>query len=260
MTTTFEAGLRGRVRDDLAWNLGVFRSDNRDDLLFVADDSSGFGYFRNFGRTRRQGVEAGLNAVVARGFSVGGNLMLLDATYRSAETVGGSGNSSNDAARAGFPGTEGNIDIEPGNRIPGLPRQVLKLNAAYQPSAQWRIGLDMLASAGANLRGNENGEHAPDGRFYTGAGRSAGYAVFNLGVQYRPRPGLQFFAQVVNLFDRRYATGGQLGAAGFTANGSYLARGLPQNANGDYPVGRASLLAPGAPRAAWIGVRYTFGA
>jgi outer membrane receptor protein involved in Fe transport len=260
VTTTFEAGLRGRVREDLAWNLGVFRSDNRDDLLFVADDSSGFGYFRNFGRTRRQGIEAGVDARVARGFTVGGNLMLLDATYRSAETVGGSGNSSNDAARAGFPGTEGTIDIEPGNRIPGLPRQVLKLNAAYQPSAQWRIGLDMLASAGANLRGNENGEHAPDGRFYTGAGRSAGYAVFNLGVQYRPRPGLQFFAQVVNLFDRRYATGGQLGAAGFTANGSYLARGLPQNANGDYPVGRASLLAPGAPRAAWIGVRYTFGA
>jgi outer membrane receptor protein involved in Fe transport len=260
VTTTFEAGLRGRVRDDLVWNLGVFRSDNRDDLLFVADDSSGFGYFRNFGRTRRQGVEAGLDAVVARGFSVGGNLMLLDATYRSAETVGGSGNSSNDAARAGFPGTEGNIDIEPGNRIPGLPRQVLKLNAAYQPNAQWRIGLDMLASAGANLRGNENGEHASDGRFYTGEGRSAGYAVFNLGVRYRPRPGLQFFAQVVNLFDRRYATGGQLGAAGFATNGGYLARGLPQNANGDYPVGRASLLAPGAPRAAWIGVRYTFGA
>jgi outer membrane receptor protein involved in Fe transport len=141
-----------------------------------------------------------------------------------------------------------------------LPRQVLKLNAAYQPNAQWRIGLDMLASAGANLRGNENGEHASDGRFYTGEGRSAGYAVFNLGVRYRPRPGLQFFAQVVNLFDRRYATGGQLGAAGFATNGGYLARGLPQNANGDYPVGRASLLAPGAPRAAWIGVRYTFGA
>ncbi|SEB23466.1 TonB-dependent receptor [Variovorax sp. YR216] len=259
VTTTFEAGLRGVVQPDIAWNLGVFRSDNRDDLLFVADDSSGFGYFRNFGKTRRQGLELGLSAKPARGLTVGGNFMLLDATYRSAETLGGSGNSSNDQALAGFPGTDGNIRIRPGDRIPMLPSQVLKLFADYEPDAQWRIGLDMLASSGANLRGNENGLHVPDGVYYTGPGRSAGYAVFNLGVDYKPRSDLKFFVQIANLFNTRYTTGGQLGANGFTASGSYIARGLPQNANGDYPVSRASLMSPGAPRAAWVGLRYTFG-
>ncbi|WP_083745637.1 TonB-dependent receptor [Variovorax sp. KK3] len=259
VTTTFEAGLRGVAPPGLAWNAGVFRSDNKDDLLFVADDSSGFGYFKNFGKTRRQGIELGLQATPAEGLSVGGNLMLLDATYRTAETVGGSGNNSNDQAAAGFPGTEGNIQIRPGDRIPMLPRQVLKLYADYAPSAQWRIGLDMLASSGANLRGNENGRHVPDGLFYTGPGRTAGYAVVNLGVDYKPRPGLKFFVQVANLFNRKYATGGQLGTNGFTANGAYIARGLPQNANGDFPVSRASLVSPGAPRAVWVGMRYTFG-
>lgn len=259
VTTTFEAGLRGVVRQNLAWNLGLFRSDNRDDLLFVADDSSGFGYFRNFGKTRRQGIEMGLNAKPFDGLTVGGNLMLLDATYRSAETVGGSGNSSNDQALAGFPGTEGNIRIHPGDRIPMLPRRVLKLHADYAPNAQWRIGLDMLASSGTSLRGNENGLHAADGVYYTGPGRSAGYAVFNLGVDYKPRPGLKFFVQIANLFGRKYTTGGQLGTNGFTASGAYVARGLPQNSAGDYPVSRASLMSPGAPRAAWVGVRYTFG-
>ena len=73
----------------MLWNLGVFRSDNRDDLLFVADNASGFGYFKNFGKTRRQGMEMGLSARVARGWTFGGNLSLLDATYRSAETVNG---------------------------------------------------------------------------------------------------------------------------------------------------------------------------
>lgn len=259
VTTTVEAGVRGVVGQSANWNLGVFRSDNRDDLLFVADDSSGFGYFKNFGKTRRQGIEMGLNARPADGLTVGGNLMLLDATYRSAETVGGSGNSSNDQAQAGFPGVEGNIRIRSGDRIPMLPRQVLKLYADYAPNAQWRIGLDMLASSGASLRGNENGLHAADGLYYTGPGRSAGYAVFNLGVDYKPRPGLKFFVQIANLFGRRYTTGGQLGTNGFTANGAYLARGLPQNSAGDFPVARASLMSPGAPRAAWVGVRYTFG-
>jgi outer membrane receptor protein involved in Fe transport len=260
VTTTYEAGLRGVVQPNTTWNFGVFRSDNRDDLLFVADDSSGFGYFKNFGKTRRQGVELGLNTQPSGGLSLGGNFMLLDATYRSVETVGGSGNSSNDQALAGFPGTTGNIQIRPGDRIPMLPRQVLKLSADLEPNAQWRVGLDMVASSGANLRGNENGLHMPDGVYYTGPGRTSGYAVFNLGIDYKPRPGLKFFVQVANLFDRKYATGGQLGTDAFTASGAFIARGLPRNANGDFPVSRASLVSPGAPRAAWLGVRYTFGA
>ncbi|MEJ8850699.1 TonB-dependent receptor [Variovorax rhizosphaerae] len=259
VTTTFEAGLRGIVSQKVAWNFGVFRSDNKDDLLFVSDDSSGFGYFKNFGKTRRQGIEMGLSAKAMNGLTLGGNLMLLDATYRSEEVVGGSGNSTNDQALAGFPGTEGTIAIRSGDRIPMLPRQVLKLYADYEPTAQWRIGMDMVASSGANLRGNENGLHTPDGVYYTGPGKSAGYAVFNLGVDYKPRPGLKFFVQVSNLFNRKYTTGGQLGANGFTNAGTYIARGLPQNANGDYPVSQGSLMSPGSPRAAWVGVRYTFG-
>jgi outer membrane receptor protein involved in Fe transport len=78
-------------------------------------------------------------------------------------------------------------------------------------------------------------------------------------VDYKPRPGLKIFVQVMNLFDRKYTTGGQLGTNGFTANGSYIARALPANANGDFPVSRATLYSPGAPRMAWIGLRYTFG-
>ena len=35
----------------------VFRADNRDDILFVLSEQTGFGYFRNFGETRRKGIE-----------------------------------------------------------------------------------------------------------------------------------------------------------------------------------------------------------
>ncbi len=259
VTTSVEAGARGVVNGWLSWNAGLFRADNRDDLLFVADNTSGFGYFRNFGRTRRQGMELGLSAQPAAHWSVGASLTLLDATYRSAEVIDGSSNSSNDAAAAGFPGTEGRIEIRPGDRIPLLPRRVLKLRADVDLAANWSVGADMTASSGANARGNENGQHVPDGVYYTGAGRSAGYAVLNLNVDYKPSPRLKLFVQVGNLLDRRYSSGAQLGANGFDANGHFGARAFPADANGDYPVRRATFLAPGAPRAVWVGLRHAFG-
>jgi outer membrane receptor protein involved in Fe transport len=261
VTTTLEAGLRGSLKatpvGEVSWNFGVFRAVNRDDLLFVSDNASGYGYFKNFGQTRRQGLEAGLTVKPGAALSVGGNLTLLDATYRSAEVVGGAGNSSNSAALAGFPGTEGTINIRPGDRIPLLPRAQLKLFAEWDVNAQWQLNGDLNAATGAPARGNENGQHQQDGLTYTGPGRSAGYAVLNLGVEWRPTPRWRVFAQVNNLFDTRYSNAAQLGANGFDAQGHYIARPLPPNANGDYPLVRGTFLAPGAPRTGWVGLRVT---
>lgn len=68
---------------------------------------------------------------------------------------------------------------------------------------------------------------------------------------------LQLIAQVNNLFDRKYATGAQLGPAGFTENGTFLARPLPA-VNGEFPVRQTTFLAAGAPLRAWIGARVRF--
>lgn len=258
ITTTFELGARGVVAGRFSWNFGVFRSDNRDDLLFVSDNASGLGYFKNFGKTRRQGIEMGLNARPSKDLTVGVNLTLLDATYRTAEVIDGSSNSSNAGAAAGFPGTGGTLQISPGDRIPLLPRRIMKLFADWDIAAQWRVGADLLASSGANARGNENGQDQPDGIYYTGPGRSAGYAVLNLDADYRPTRSVKVFLHVDNALNRQYATAAQLGANGFAANGNFIARQFPQNAQGDYPVSSGTFLAPGAPRTAWVGVRYTF--
>src|SRR6185369_11059143 len=51
VTRTIEAGVRGSTGPAFSWNLGVFSANNRKDIMFVADDTSGFGYFRNFGKT-----------------------------------------------------------------------------------------------------------------------------------------------------------------------------------------------------------------
>jgi outer membrane receptor protein involved in Fe transport len=68
---------------------------------------------------------------------------------------------------------------------------------------------------------------------------------------------VQLFGQINNLFDQRYYTGGQLGPAGFTLEGNYVARPFPA-VDGEFPVRNSTFYAPGAPRGLWGGLRFRF--
>lgn len=254
VTRTYEAGVRGMLAEQFKWNLGVFRGDNRNDILFVADDTSGFGYFRNFGRTRRQGVELGATGRLGAS-TFGANYTLLDATYRSEEKLQGTGNSTNDAG----PGFEGAIDIQPGNRIPLIPRQLFKAFAEWQVLPQLSANADFMAVSGSYARGNENNRHEPDGMFYLGRGRSGGYGVVNFGLEWRPVESVTVFAQVNNLLDHRYHTAAQLGSTGFDGAGNFVARPFAAPiVDGERPITGSTFFSPGAPRAWWFGLRYAF--
>ncbi len=262
LTRTMEAGVRGSSggRDGLRWNLGLFRANNKDDILFVADDTSGFGYFKNFGKTRRQGLEAGFSwPLHSAGGTVGAQYTYLDATFRSSEELGGTGNSSNEEAQAGFPGLEGTIDIKPGHRIPLVPRHLLKLYGELRVAENLTVGADVIAIARSFARGNENNAHTADGTYYLGAGHAAGYAVLNLNAEWRAAKGLTLFVLVNNATDKRYHTAAQLGATAFDANGNFQARPFAANANGDRPLVGSTFYAPGAPRSFFAGLRYRFG-
>lgn len=251
---TVEAGANLTL-GPVAVRLGAFRTVNRNDILFVADDTSGFGYFRNFGRTRRQGIDADLSGK-AGPFRLSAHYTYLDATYRSPEEVGGSGNSSNNAPAPGF---EGEIDIEKGDRIPLIPRHLFKAAVGWDPVERVSLNLDMTAVSGMLARGNENGEHEPDGVYYLGPGRTKGYAVFNAGVEVRPFTALTLFAQVSNLFDKHYATGAQLGVTGFDAAGNFVARPFAGPViDGERPMMSSTFYAPGAPRSVQVGARLRF--
>jgi outer membrane receptor protein involved in Fe transport len=253
VTRTWEAGVRGGAGRDTRWHAGVFRAANTDDILFVADDSAGFGYFRNFGKTRRQGLELGVDGALTGAFGAvaySASYTWLDATFRSAELVNGAANSSQDA--------DGNIAIRPGDRLPLIPSHILKANLDWQVTRAWRLGLGLQAVSAATARGNENGRHQADGTYFLGSGKSAGYTVFDFDTRYRVTPRLTVSAHIGNLFDRRYATAAQLGATAFTANGAFLAR--PFAAQGDNATLVSSTFhAPGAPRMIRVGLRYEFG-
>lgn len=255
-TRTFEAGVRGAGENRLRWSAGWFHAANRDDILFVASEQTGFGHFKNFQKTRRRGLELDAALRVKRA-TLGGGYTFLDATFQSEEEVNGTGNSSNEEAQDGTPGTEGTIEIEPGNRMPLTPRHMAKAWVDLQVTAKFVLNAGVVGVSSSLARGNENGRHQPDGRYYLGQGSSPGYAVVNLGGRYDLHRRLHLFAQVNNLFDRRFYTGAQLGVSGFTAAAGFIARPFPA-INGEFPLQGVTFLAPGAPRAAWVGLGVRF--
>ncbi|MEP6960591.1 MAG: TonB-dependent receptor [Acidobacteriota bacterium] len=253
---TWEAGYRGGVEGRMNWSAGWYRGENRNDILFVASPQTGFGYFKNFGKTRRQGLEADFDTHYKR-VSFGVGYTFLDATFQSPEEINGTGNSTNADALAGRKGLESVIDIAPGNRVPLVPQHMGKAFADIQATRKFSFSLNMMAFGTSYARGNENNQHVADGVYYLGPGKSGGYAVLNLGARYQLMKRLQLFGQMNNVLDRRYYSAAQLGPTGFTANGNFIAR--PFTAiNGLFPVQQGTFFAPGAPRTVWGGVRIQF--
>jgi outer membrane receptor protein involved in Fe transport len=257
VTRTVEAGVRsGQSESRLNWSAGWFRATNYNDLLFVTSDVTGNGYFKNFGRTLRQGAEAHLSGRVDR-VTLGGNYTFLSATYQSAESVDGSSNSTNDAALAGSPGMDGVIRIQPGDRIPLMPQHMFKAFADAQITRKLSADLDFVAVSSSYARGNENNQSRPDGIYYLGQGTSPGYGVVNLGARYQVQKRVQLFVQINNLLNHRYYTAAQLGPTGFTNQGTFIARPLPA-VDGNYPLVHDTFYAPGAPLGVWGGMRFRF--
>ena len=103
VTKTFESGARGTYGRDLKWSAGWFFAQNYDDLLFVSSAQTGFGYFLNFGKTRRDGFELSLSRTVhsnkLRTLTMGGNYTFQNGTFQSPQTVTGGANSFSDGGK-----------------------------------------------------------------------------------------------------------------------------------------------------------------
>lgn len=246
VSRTLEMGVRGTLAQGLRWNASVFRSANQDDLLFISNGLAA-GYFSNFGRTLRQGVELGASQQ-SGALTWSASYSYLRATFESSACIVAEANSTAETSAACT--GEDEIEVRPGDRLPGLPAHTLKLGLDLQATPTWSVGTQMRAQSGQYLRGNENNAHQGDGADFQGSGRVPGFAVFDLTTRWKPSPGWELFAKVTNLFDRRYATGGLLGENAFDASGAL-------QAPADWR--QEQFVAPGAPRAAWIGLRVQFG-
>jgi outer membrane receptor protein involved in Fe transport len=257
---TFEFGVRGNPDGRYRWSAGYFHTINYDDLLFVASQQTGFGYFQNFGKTRRLGVEASALAHL-RKIDAGVEYTFLQATYQSTQVIGSGSNSSNTNALAGEKGVTdgGNITIVPGDQIPQVPQNMFKVYGDYNPLKKLEISVDLQAIGSSYVKGNENNLYQPDGQYYLGMGKVPAYAVVNLGARYTINPHFELFAELNNLFNQKYYTTGQLSDSPYNDSGAFIAREFTPYPSGDYPVRNTTFVSPGAPFTIFGGLKVSFG-
>lgn len=306
--TSGEIGLRQRLSARWDWNLSFFRTDLRNDIYFVGV-GDGRSYFDTIDKTRRQGMELGLNGSLGP-LDLKLSYSFTDATFQSRFYTLSPHNSTADFDQnSGFVGdtqvigqdvlptpnaslnrgygTFHMIRIDPGARLPGVPAHALNAHVNYRLSPAWKIGLGMVVRSLAYLRGNENNLHRPAGsdqevgRYFCGqagscdadgfsqlpvrvgrpfetSGKVPGFAIFNLDTSIEVGRGLSVFAQVTNLFDRRYFSAGRLGVNPFSpsVNGAIGPSGWNYNSS---EWQNTSLVAPGAPRGVFVGLSWALG-
>lgn len=234
VSKTFEGGVRGKLASNLGYSASLYRTQNTDDIQFIASSSTGAGYFDNVGKTRRVGGDFGLDGAFGK-FRWFAGYSYVKATYESEFDLVNEVNNS-------AVGDE--IHVSKGDNIPGIPRHQFKFRGEWEALPQWTLGTNIVAFSDQYAHGNENNDDHGEGA------KVGGYTVVNLDTRYRfADSGWQLFAKVNNVFDKEYYTGGMLGETFFEADGTFM----------DGDDDRSALVSPGAPRAAWVGVRYEFG-
>jgi iron complex outermembrane recepter protein len=210
---TLETGLRGKFSDALKWNVALYQTTNSNDILYLNAPGGSYqqGYFSNVGTTRRQGLEMGLNGKALEKLNWYVSYGYIDATYQSAMTL-------NNAYGA--------ETVTPGNKIPGIPQNTLKVGGEYEVLQGVFLGSDMQYVSSQYARGDDQNIYAqiPD------------YTVLNINARYAVTKNIELFAMGKNVLDHHYVSFGQMGNNFFTGNNTQFQ-------------------GPGAPATGYAGVR-----
>ena len=219
---TWEGGMRGKLGQDMSWSMAAYDTRTESDIQFITQSQT-LGFFQNVGETERKGIEMGLHGKIDK-LAFAANYGFVDATYQSSFDVLSPSNSS--AGKLGI------IHVNKGNRIPAIARQTFKLRSSYEITPQWNAGGSMILVSGQYVHGDENNQDVN--------GKVPGYGILNLDTNYKLTSNWILFAKVNNVFNKDYASYGQLGQNIYTGNDEQFRT-------------------PSAPRAGWIGITYSFG-
>ena len=227
-----ESGARGRHVigvGEVEWAVTTYRTRIRDDILFVAlPDLIGTGFFQNAGDTQRVGLDLELSGNVSR-LGWFESYTWVEATFESPVLLP-SNPAVNDAAD-----DDGTLRVQPGDRLPGIPRHSFKGGVRYDVTEAWNLAVETVVASGLIFFGDEGNDQA----------ELDGYGVANLRSSYRLGENLELFVRVDNLFDAEYATFGVL---------AELEIDLHEVPDASDP----RFVSPGAPRSGFVGVRFRF--
>ncbi len=233
VTTTVEVGVRGDVSlrgsGGVRWSVDAYRASTSNDILYESTVSNpNLAFYTNAGVTLRQGLEAQVE-VHATGVKIAAGYAYTDATYRTALLLNSPDNPAADA--------NGQIGVQPGDRIPGIARHRATLTASLDASVRTRVGATLTAQSGAFRFGDEANLTQPLG----------GYTLLDLHLEHDVTTGLSLFATVANALDRRYDSYGAFGPVDAVP--------WPRVPGGVQDPRTAS---PGPPRTLYGGIRWLF--
>jgi outer membrane receptor protein involved in Fe transport len=186
---TFEAGFHGNftteaIPGQFLWNVGVFRTNAFDDILLLATQINGFGFFSNVGETRRQASRPD-SPISGRN----GPRTSITASWSFLENLTLSSNSP--AADA-----NGNIFVHPGDTIPLMPRNRVVLDVEYEVTPHWTLGADAKFVGSQFLVGDASNQEP----------KLPAYGVVNLHSSLKLTQWATAFVEVDNLLNRTYYT------------------------------------------------------
>ena len=188
-----EAGIRGRTTTrgvtTFTYSLSLYRTTLDDDIAFENVATLGRAFFQNVGQTRRQGLDASFKLQNAR-WLVYAEFSHIDATYQVRFTEAAGNNPAGD--------TQGLLRVMPGDRLPGVPRNILKFGACFSPTPKWTIGAVGLAQDGAVLSGDPSNQTP----------RLPAFFRLDLDTKYQITTHLQLFARIANATVAHYYTFG----------------------------------------------------
>lgn len=228
---TFEAGVRTQSHPfaDATLNseLSLYRTTLSNDILAVGSSLPGLSFFQNVGSTLRQGFDLNFKLKYRR-LSAYLGYSFIDATFQTPFTEQSPSSPAADV--------DGNIFIRSGDRLPGIPQNVLKFGADYSITDAWTVGGTGLYESGMYLFGDEANLTPPLPSFF----------VLGLHTTYQLTKNFQFFAKIDNTFNAQYYTYGTFGPT--------AALPIAQAPGATNPRSYS----PAAPISALVGVRVTF--
>lgn len=187
-STTYELGAKGLALSRVQYDLAVFDTEVRDELIpFEVAGGSGRTYYRNAGRTRRRGAEVSVATDVGP--------LSLTSTYT--------------LSHFRFKDFTNGTAQYAGNAIPGIPENQFQTAATLHVSRAY-----VVAEVLTKSRVQVNDANTPDAY-------ARGFELLNLragGTAVFGRPWLAPVVGVQNVFDRRY-----IGSVAVNASGASIA-------------------------------------
>jgi len=207
------------------YSLTLYTSISDNDIIFQqAGVKPSQGYFVNFDKTKRQGIEL-TSLFRMNNYRLSANYNFLDATFESAFISFSPVNPLGP-----------NRQVSPGDTIPGQPKHQIKLSIDREFNDNLNIGGEFSYSSAQFYRGDEANENE----------QIAGHSIVNLYLNYAITPQLELSFRLDNLFDRQYFTFGTYGESEEVLEEIYP------------DISSVKFVGPAKPRAFAVALNYQF--